>query len=110
MGKITISDIIFGLIFIALICLIHKNINLKKIISKYNKNPVEIDLELATYSQIIGELRNRSLKHIVILSQFDRLYSNDITVETSGLSSEVIKDIMSKVYFAINNDKQEEQE
>jgi hypothetical protein len=114
MVTITISDIIFGLSFIVLICLIHKNLNLKKIISKYkDKNPVEIDLELATYSQIIGELRNRSLQYIIILPQFDKVYLNNFTVESFGLSQKVMKDVMTKVCFVISNGdwyKQEEQE
>ena len=75
MITITISDIIFGFLILGLIYVIHKNLNLKQIIFKYkNKNPIEIDLELATFSQIMSELRSRSLKYIVIIPQFDKIY------------------------------------
>lgn len=108
---ITIVDIIFGLMTLGLIWVINKNISLKKIISK-TRNPVEIDLELATYSQIINELRNRSLKYIIVFPQFNKLYLNNFTVESSGLSPEEVKDVMSKVCFTMSNDdwyKQEEE-
>lgn len=85
-----------------LMILISKNIKLRKIISELKfRNPVEVDLELATHDQIMSELRKRPFSYMFILPQFyeddnDESHLNAVMVEASGLSQEAAKDVISK--------------
>ena len=80
-------------------CFCVQNFRLRKTIRALKfKNPTEIDLELATYDQIMAELRKRPIRYLFVIPQFkvdeESIELTSVAVEASGLSPEVAHDVM----------------
>ena len=106
---VTISAVIW---ILGIVFAVDQNIKLRKQISDFrHRNPTEVDLELATHEQIMLELRKRPLRYMFIIPKFhvedDEInfpwggQVSSVSVEVSGLSQAVAKDVISKACSAM---------
>jgi hypothetical protein len=81
--------------------LIWNNLKLSGELSKIkNRNPTELDLELATLGQILDEIKKRPIRYLIIFPKFkineeeDVVGLDSMAIEGSGMPAEVAEDVV----------------
>lgn len=94
----TLCVAIFGIVFV---CLLWKIDKLKRQILDFkNKNPTETDLELATFSQLVSEIKKRPTRFLMIFPKFKMDYElksislQNVSIDCVGMPPSVAADVM----------------
>ena len=113
-----VLSVVFAVVLVAFIYCVFDNMKLHGHVDKLkSRNPVEVDLELATFDQIMVELRRRPIRYLFVLPEFkvhqpslfatalnknESIELTKVSVEASGLPAHVAKDVMTMACSVMN--------